>query len=242
MELLIFIKAVFIGVAVSAPMGPVAVLSLQRMLSKNILVGYLAAMGAVFADLFYATIAGFSVSYIVDFMTGKQFYIRSIGGIMLIVVGTSVFFSNTIKQFKNQNISKSKVFGDFLSAFFLTLSNPVTLIFFGAVFAGILPAEEQNSVYYTSIILVGIFVGANVWWSTLAFIVSRFRRRIKLRYLYWINKVSGILIAILGIISIFSLIYLKHPEQTPMKDISPQSGKVLERVLKMQPMHDFWKL
>lgn len=232
MDFIIFIKAIIIGVAVSAPMGPVAVLSLQRMLSKNILVGYLAALGAVFADLFYATIAGFSISYVVDFLTGKQFYIRSIGGIMLIVLGTTVFFSNTVKQVRNQSISKSKIFGDFISAFFLTLSNPITLIFFGAVFAGILPEDERMSAYYTSIIIGGVFVGANIWWLTLAFLVSRFRPKIKLRYLYWINKVSGVLILILGIISIFSLIYLKNPDQISNPDNLPASEKVLEQVLK----------
>lgn len=219
-------------------MGPVAVLSLQRMLSKNVWVGFLAALGSVFADTFYAVIAGFSVSYVVDFLTGKQFYIRSIGGIVLIVLGVSVFFSNAIKQIRNKKVSKSKVFGDFVSTFFLTLSNPVVLVFFGAVFAGILPDEVEMTSYYTTIIVAGIFVGAILWWLGLVFLVYRFRRHIKLRYLYWINKVSGVLIAVLGILSIFSLIYLKNPEDMPFQGKAHSSEKGLLQEPMTPPQND----
>lgn len=236
MEVILFIKAVIIGIAVTAPMGPVAVLSLQRMLSKSVWVGFLAALGSVFADTFYAVIAGFSVSYVVDFLNGKQFYIRSIGGIVLIVLGVSVFFSNTIQQFRNKKVSKGKVFGDFVSTFFLTLSNPVVLVFFGAVFAGILPDEVEMTNYYTILIIAGIFVGALLWWLGLVFLVYRFRRHIKLRYLYWINKVSGVLIAVLGIISIFSLIYLKNPQSIPFQDkLYPSEKALLQEPKKQQP-------
>jgi threonine/homoserine/homoserine lactone efflux protein len=208
------------------------------MLSKSIFVGFLAALGSVFADTFYAAIAGFSVSYVVDFLTGKQFYIRSIGGILLIVLGVTVFYSNAIKQIRNKKISKSKVFGDFISTFLLTLSNPVVLVFFGAVFAGILPDNVELTTHYTYLIVAGIFVGSILWWVALALLVSRFRRYIKLRYLYWINKISGVLIALLGILSIFSLIYLKDFQGIPFQDKLHSPGTGLLQEQKPLPQND----
>lgn len=203
------LKGLIIGLTVSAPMGPIAVFCLQRTLNKGVWIGFISGLGAAFADTVYAAIAGFGLSIISDFLTEQQFYIRGIGGIFLIIVGVKVFYTNTIKQARKQKVNKGRLLGDFASVFFLTLSNPITVIFFGAVFAGIGLAGEGGSTYLTFLTVAGVLVGAMLWWLLLAFIINLFRHKIRLRSIWWINKIAGALIVILGIGSVVSLLFVE---------------------------------
>ncbi len=196
------------GISVSAPLGPIGIIVLQKTLNKGILTGFLAGMGAAFADTLFAIIAGFGITIISDFLTGQQFMFRSIGGVILILLGAKVFYTNTIKQVRGQKASKGKVFGDFISVLFLTLSNPITIIVFGAIFAGVGIVGDNANTVSTSIMLLGIFSGATFWWLTLAISVNFFRHKIRLRSLWWINKIAGGIIVVLGVFFIISLFYL----------------------------------
>ncbi|MEA3444066.1 MAG: LysE family transporter [Bacteroidota bacterium] len=210
MELILIIKGLIIGISVSAPLGPIGIICLQKTLNKGVLTGFLAGMGAAFADTFYALIAGFGVSFISDFFVDQQFYLRGAGGALLIILGLKVFYTNTIKQVRRQRSSKGNIFGDFISVFFLTISNPITIIVFGAIFAGIGLAEEGANTYQAGIIVLGIFSGATLWWLTLAISINYFRHKIRLRSLWWINKIAGGIIAIIGLFFIVSLLYIEN--------------------------------
>lgn len=199
-----------VGISVSAPLGPIGIIILQKTLSKGVLIGFLAGMGAVFADTLYAMIAGFGISFISDFLVGQQFYFRSIGGVVLILLGAKVFYTNTIKQVRGQKSSKGRILGDFISVFFLTLSNPLTIIVFGALFAGIGIVGDPANTFNTSIMVLGIFTGASFWWFTLAVGINYFRHKIRLRNLWWINKIAGGIIIVFGIIFILSIYYLDN--------------------------------
>lgn len=207
MELTLFIKGIIVGISVSAPLGPIGIIILQKTLNKGILIGFLAGMGATFADTFYALIAGFGISFISDFLADQQFYFRSIGGIILILLGAKVFYTNTIKQVRGQKSSRGKVLGDFISVFFLTLSNPITILVFGAIFAGVGIVGEDANTINTSIMVLGIFSGASLWWLSLAIGINYFRHKIRLRSLWWINKIAGGIIVLIGIFFIISLYY-----------------------------------
>ncbi len=202
------LKGIIIGLTVSAPMGPIAVFCLQRTLNKGIWIGFLSGLGAAFADTLFAAIAGFGLSIISDFLTEQQFYIRGIGGLFLIVVGVKVFYTNTIKQARKQKVTKGRIFGDFVSVFFLTLSNPITVIFFGTVFAGIGLAGEDGSSYPTLLTVSGVLIGTILWWLILATVINFFRHKIRLRSIWWINKIAGALIVILGAASVVSLMFV----------------------------------
>ena len=208
MDINFIIQGLIIGISVSAPLGPVGVICIQKTLNKGVLAGFISGLGAAFADILFASIAGFGLSFISDFMADQQIYIRSIGGLFLLFVGVKVFFTNTIKQVRKQRASKSKYIGEFFSVFFLTLSNPITIIFFGAVFAGIGLVGENSNPENTYIVILSILTGALIWWFSLSVIVNLFRHKIRLRSLWWINKIAGVLIVILGIISIVSLFFM----------------------------------
>ncbi len=205
----LFVKGLIIGIFVSAPMGPIAVFAIQRVLSRGIWIGFLSGIGAAFADMFYAILAGLGISFIVDFLLENQLQFRGFGGLILILMGFRIFYSNTFKQGRKKALSTGKLIRDFFSVFLLTLSNPITLIVFGTMYASILPPNCENQLQLTLITSSGILIGGLIWWFSLAALVNTFRSRITLRTLWWINKSAGVIIAIFGVLILASLLYFQ---------------------------------
>lgn len=204
----LIIKGIIIGISVSAPLGPIGVLCIQKTLNKGMLAGFISGIGAAAADTLFAAIAGFGLTFISDFLSSHQLYLRIIGGLFLIFIGFKVFYTNTIKQVRMQRRSKGRAISEFLSVFFLTLSNPITIIFFGAVFAGLGLVDSNASSAHATALVLSILTGAVIWWISLAFIVNFFRKKIRLRSLWWINKIAGALIVLLGAGTIVSLLFM----------------------------------
>ena len=205
----LIIKGIAIGISVSAPLGPIGVLCIQKTLNRGMLAGFVSGMGAAAADTLFAAIAGFGLTFVSDFLTTYQEHLRILGGVALIIIGIKVFNTNTIKQIRRQRKRKSRIIGEFISVFFLTLSNPITIIFFGAVFAGLGLLDSSNGTIDASILVTSIFVGTLIWWISLAFTINFFRKKIRLRSLWWINKIAGVLIFLLGILTVGSLFFLE---------------------------------
>lgn len=200
------IKGIIIGLSVSIPLGPIGILVIQKTLSKGKKSGFVTGLGAAFADFIYAILASLGISFIINSLVEHHIYFQIIGGVFLLYLGYSVFVTNTIKQFRNQNGS-SNLIGDFLSTFFLTITNPMALLLFFGVFAGIGFLQEKFD--YSSIIyiILGVNIGTVLWWYTLSTLINLFRSKIQLRRLNWINKISGLVIFIFGLVAIFSIIF-----------------------------------
>ncbi|MCK5538447.1 MAG: LysE family transporter [Bacteroidales bacterium] len=198
------------GLSVSIPLGPVGIFVIQRTISKGQGAGMISGFGAVFADTLYAFIAGFGVKFISDFLVEYQLYIRLIGSAFLMIMGYRIFVSDIIKQarYNMGPVRRSKYLKDFISMFFLTLSNPLTIIAFGAIFAGLGFVQGYSNLRPTAMLIAGVFGGALLWWLTLGTFVNIFRNRIRLRNLFWINKVTGVLIIVLGIAAAISTAFI----------------------------------
>ncbi len=201
----LFIKGIIIGVSVSAPLGPIGMLCLQRTLNKGRIVGFVSGTGAAFADTFYAVLAGFGVSLISNFLHTYQLYFRIIGGAILLFLGIHMFVSNPVNQFRSTQKKRNFV-GYFISTFALTISNPITIIFFGAVFAAFATTSTN---FETLLLILGVFSGAIAWWFTIVSITNIFRNKIKIRNLYWINKITSVLIMIFAIFAAVSVFWEK---------------------------------
>ncbi len=182
---------------------------MQKTLNRGIFGGIVTGLGAALADTFFAIIAGFSVGFVANFIEEQQFILRFSGGVLLIILGAKIYYTNTIKQVRRQKVHKGGAVGDFISVFFLTLSNPLTIIFFGAVFAGLGLVTSASPWVSTLLLVLGIFTGAMAWWVLVITLVSLFRHKIRLRSLWWINKIAGSIITILGIASLISLLFFK---------------------------------
>lgn len=203
----VLIEGLLIGIAVSIPLGPIAVICVQRTVYKGRLNGFLSGLGAAFADTFFAMIAGLGLAFFVNFFEEKRLYLMLGGGILLIILGARLVFNSAVKEIKD-NLPKYHLFSDFASVFLLTLSNPITILFFGAVFAGFGVVEKGNYVL-TFVALAGIFIGAVLWWFSLTSIVSAFRKNFHISRLMLLNRIAGIFIILFGIYAILSL-FIKH--------------------------------
>ncbi len=204
-----FWKGIIVGLAVSAPMGPIGVLCVQKTVNKGKWLGFISGMGAASADTLYAVIAAFSLTSVQAFLLTFQQSLQVIGIAVLLFLGLKIFYTNPARQLRKQARKKRHgILGDYLSVFFLTFSNPLTVLFFGAAFAAIgLFGQEYN--YRSAFMLIsGTFTGATVWWFILTSIVHSIKHRISLKSLWWINKISGGVIVILAVASAAGFVYL----------------------------------
>lgn len=192
-------RGMLIGLMVSVPLGPMGVLIIQKTLQKGALAGFISGLGAAFADLFYATVAVFGLGFVVNLIQSHELLLQILGGIVLIIIGLIIYFRNPLKQIRmRKRVSKKGLLGDFATLFFLTVSNPVTIVVFMAVFAGASVFGDAPSFKIELFVLAGILLGGSLWWYTLSTLINIFRKKFRLRVLITINRISGILITILG--------------------------------------------
>jgi threonine/homoserine/homoserine lactone efflux protein len=198
MPIVLLIKGMIAGLAISAPVGPVNILCISRAVAKGRRAGLIAGLGAGCADTIYGAIAGFSISYIIFFLQRKEFWVRLVGGSVLIGVGI-LYLVRPPKTLDARN-NQSSDHSDFLTAFLLNLTNPTTVLSFLAVLATLhLSGSRGLPALY---LVAGIFAGAMAWWIFLAVVASHFRQRFNDHALCWMNRIAGIAIGIFGVITV----------------------------------------
>ena len=198
----LFLKGIIIGLIVSIPMGPIGVLCIQRTLQQGRLSGFISGLGAACADTFFASIAGFGLTMISNFFQEQKTYIMLVGAVILIFLGCRMFFRNTIKQAREFKYKQTNLLTDFVSVFALTITNPLTIIFYGIVLASF--DMVQDNVLSLGMILSGIFCGAISIWFVLSTFVNIFRKYFRLRVIFYINKIAGIIIVLFGIFAVYN--------------------------------------
>jgi threonine/homoserine/homoserine lactone efflux protein len=202
-----FIKGIIIGLAVSVPLGPIGVLIIQRTVNKDKTSGFLTGLGASLSDVFYAVVAGFSITYIIDFIRLHQLTFHILGALIVFFLGVYIFRKNPVHDLRKYKRKGCTYFQDMLSTFLITFPNPLVVFIFLAVFASSGIAFHADQPYQAFSLVLGIFTGASSWWLTLTNLVSSFRHKFSLRVLWWVNKISGALIMILVLVSfIFSFV------------------------------------
>jgi threonine/homoserine/homoserine lactone efflux protein len=206
----VIIKGLIIGIFTSIPVGPIAVLCIQRTLNRGKYHGFVTGLGAASSDLVYASLAAFSLSFIVEFIHKNQFFIEIAGALILFSFGFFLFRTNPVKKLSESALKKESYFQDFITAFALTITNPLIIFLFIAMFAKFSFVESCTSMPETVVGLFAVIIGASVWWFTLTSFVNFFRSKFNLRGLWIINKVSGSIlmgIACIGLIySIFKTV------------------------------------
>jgi threonine/homoserine/homoserine lactone efflux protein len=202
----LIIKGVVLGYVASIPLGPIGVICIQRTLSKGKLSGFISGLGAATADTFLAIIAGLGLSFIIDFITEFNIIFKLIGGLVVIYIGVRIFFKSPIRQFRERKLRKSSLHTDYLSVLGLTLSNPLVVFLFIAIFTSLNFIRELSG--FLSIVgaFGGVFVGASLWWLTLTSFVNIYRDKIRLKNLWWLNKITGVAIALFGLAALISIL------------------------------------
>jgi threonine/homoserine/homoserine lactone efflux protein len=199
-------RGIATGLIIAAPVGPVNVLCIQRTLGKGWKSGLVSGMGAAAADTIYGAIAGFSITLVIDFLLREQFWIRILGGALLIAIGVLYYFR---KPHQLKEAKEESTHSDFVSTFLLTLTNPTTVLSFLAVLAT-LGMKEQRSVWMTLLLVGGIFCGSMMWWTLLTGVVNRLRHNITERTMLWMNRIAGLAIGGFGVINIIFGAAIRH--------------------------------
>ncbi|MFV0484221.1 MAG: LysE family translocator [Bacteroidales bacterium] len=194
-----FLDGLLIGLLASVPVGPLAILVIQRTVNKNFNSGFISGLGVAFGDLFYAIIAGYSFSYIHSMIKRYDIFIHSLGIMVLICLGIFIYRKNPVKEIRQRRNKKAGYFGDFASSFLLTISNPLLVFIFLALFTGFGITLNLSQHYINLALFGGIISGCIVWWASLAGVINIFRHRFTLRILWWFNKVAGVIIILVAV-------------------------------------------
>ncbi len=195
-----FLKGLAIGAIIAMPFGAVGMLCLGRAITMGLRVGLLSGMGAAAADAFYGAVAAFGLTFISDFLAEHAKILQIAGGLFLIGMGLRLALSKAAP--KPLEAPKRRYAGAFVSVFLLTLTNPMTMVGFLAIFAGFgLGQAEARAAEATSVV-AGVFFGSMVWWAAIAFGGKLLRYRL-LAHMRTIKRVSGWLIAAFGLWAVF---------------------------------------
>jgi threonine/homoserine/homoserine lactone efflux protein len=203
MEPLFFIKGLIIGFAMAVPIGPVGILCIRKTLAEGHSRGLIIGLGAATADSLYGSIAAFSLTFITDMIANQQFWLRLVGGALLIFLGIRTFRAkrkDAAIPFENKGM-----LGSYVSAFLLALTNPVTIFAFVAVFAAF-GVGQRLGIVSACILVLGVFSGSYLWFLTLSYVATIFRKKLDSGGLRWVNRISGILIMLSGIAAFVSLL------------------------------------
>lgn len=205
MHLNIILKGFLIGLLASIPLGPIGVLCIQRTLSKKFRSGFLSGLGAASADTLFALGAMFSLSLVMSFVENNMNLLKVVGGICIVILGITIYYKNPIVQIRRNRARQSNLWKDYLSVFFLTLTNPSYILVFVALFATFGVSEMQLSLFTKLTLILGVLTGAATWWFLLTFSLNLVRSRFKPRHLFWINRIAGAAIVVLGAVAILSI-------------------------------------
>lgn len=193
------------GLLVSIPPGPVGAMCIKRTINRGIRSGVVTGIGAASADTLYAIIAGLGVGYVINFIEQERYWIQLVGAAIILIIAIKLFYTNPAVEFRNNRTKKTNLFEEFVSVFFITLSNPLVVFIFIALFAGFNLLDGPNRYLSALFLIGGVFSGAMLWWFSLSVLVDRFRNRIRLKNIWWLNRILGIIVFGCGVLALLKL-------------------------------------
>ncbi len=162
-------------------------------------------LGAATADAIYGSIAGFGLTVASGFLASQQLWLRIVGGVFLCYLGVRTLLAKPPQE-AVPSVGGGLLVGAYVSTLFLTLTNPVTIISFAAVFAGWGLVGNGGGYLAAGILVSGVFIGSLLWWFLLVAGVGILRERFSASGLKWVNRVSGGIIAGFGLLALLSVV------------------------------------
>lgn len=200
-------RGIAIGVLISAPMGPVGILCIQRTLDKGRRAGLYTGIGAALSDLFYCLLTGFGLSFIEEFLERNSNVIQIVGSIVLVAFGIYLFRKNPARSLKapdsEDEVSVKK---SILGGFLFTFSNPLILFLIIGLFARFNFAMPDIKFYHYILGFISILTGAVLWWWFVTFFIDKVRAHFNIRSMWLINRIIGIIIMLFAIVGIVTSI------------------------------------
>ncbi|HXV06523.1 MAG TPA: LysE family transporter [Burkholderiales bacterium] len=192
-----------VGFSIAAPVGPIGALTIRRTLAQGRTAGFLTGLGAATADSAYGAVAAFGLTFVGSFLVAQQGWLSLLGGLFLCYLGVTTFRAQPAP------IAHTPPARSLLAAYgstvFLTLTNPATILSFIGIYAGLGLRESRTDYTAASAFVLGVFLGSALWWLLLSFGVGTLRERLSAHGLRWINRISGAVIAIFGLMVLLRL-------------------------------------
>ena len=192
-----------IGLVVAVPVGPLGLLCINRALMMGPVCGFFSGLGVATADALAAGIAALGISLISGFLIEHQLALRFVGGLFLCYLGYKIYKAEPVSQAPINNING--LLSAYATTLFLTLSNPVTVLSFVAIYAGWHVPSLHGRYIAAATLTVGVFTGSALWWVGLFIGLTAFHDRFSLWFLFWVHRVSGAVIAGSGVVVLLSL-------------------------------------
>lgn len=205
MLLAFLLKGVLVGIIIAVPAGPVGVLCIRRTIFHGRLAGFVSGLGASTADAVFGMIAGFGLTVVSDLLLGYQDWLRLGGAGFLFYIGISAFAADPLRGARSQRDPEG-LLADYASTFVLTITNPITILAFLAIFAAIGFSGAEATLARAAILVLGVWFGSLLWWAALAFGAGIVRLSFGRGHLVWINRASGGILVLSGAALLASLL------------------------------------
>ena len=198
----LLIKGFIIGVVVSAPLGPVGVLCIQRTLNKGRWFGFVTGLGAALSDICYALLTGYGMSFMDELILKHQIFLQFVGSIMLLAFGIYTFRSNPVKALRPSSGTRGTYLHNFVTAFFVTFSNPLIIFLFIGLFARFSFVMPGSPIGFQLVGYLAIIMGAVTWWFSITYFVNKVRSHFNVRGIWVLNRVIGVVVVIASMVGI----------------------------------------
>ena len=209
------LKGFIIGLCASIPMGPIAILVIQKTLSKGRHAGFVAGLGASVVDTVYAIISLFALAFAQQIIVKHENIILLVGGLILTLIGVSMALSNPFRKRVKKDGKVNFSSKDFLQAIAMGISNPMAIFVIFALFAFFGLATTTPRDWNVAPIILSVSAGTVTYWFLMSWGLSRFRDKFRLRTILWISRVMGAIVIIIGLVLIsqglFNVIFLSKP-------------------------------
>ena len=190
MDPLLFARGLVLGFTVAAAVGPISLLTIRRTLAHGRIYGLASGLGVAAADATYGGIAAFGLTAVTSILVGGRQILGLIGGLFLILLAWRTITSRPDEVAVADD--RPGLIGAFASIFGLTMTNPMTILSFAAIFAGLGVVGRGGA--DAALLTLGVFCGSASWWLILTSVVSALRTRVSVGGLVWVNRVSGVVL------------------------------------------------
>ena len=202
-----YVRGLLIGLSIAAPVGPMSVLIIRRTLAESRLAGLISGLGIAAGDTTYGALGGFGLTFITGFLINEQFWLRLVGGLFLFYLGFKTLTSRPAEKAAEAAPRTGKgLLSYFFSTYLLTLTNPLTIISFAAIMAGLGIGGSSGDYLSATVLVLGVMSGSTGWWIILTTLLSLFRNRITPAGMVWVNRLSGVIILVFGLLALLSLV------------------------------------
>ncbi|MFO7707453.1 MAG: LysE family transporter [Desulfobacterales bacterium] len=205
MDLGLFLRGLVIGFSIAAPVGPIGILCIRRTLADGRTAGLLSGLGAATADALYGCVAGFGLTVISSFLVDQRAWIQLIGGLFLLLLGVRILKSRPAEN--PASAPGSGLAASYASTFFLTLTNPMTILAFAGIFAALGVVNTGGDFSAAALLVLGVFLGSAAWWLILSGGVGLVREKLNPAVLRWANRVSGLILVFFGLFAVWQAVF-----------------------------------